>query len=787
LDSVLSWFSGIKKRRTFQRWVGPYIVGRKSFLSRGLNLLPTRFLITRAARAYGFLDPVALLAKMRNFAQPSEVGEPIELLRAGMLFHARGLVNTKAIQNNLDWVWPYWVERQFNPADESFIPRAFSFSHINLTHRNWTAVGLPDVPYYPIVDPRGLVTPLFDGWSLDFWFLPDDATVLLPSKLPNFSQTLVVGENLTVRSIATWPEATLETEVRLRLESGEPHCCITVRVPQGGSGFVVVALRPYNPEGVSFIDEIAIDAGGLTWLVNGHHSVSFDRAPGRQVLSAYKDGDVAQRLRETFVGRDVSCPVGMATAAALFPVGEVRSKPLELRIPIYNELKPKQRPNFPTTTPWREALAPMARLRIGNRKVQELYDFAVANVVLHAPGEVYPGPYTYKRFWFRDAAFILNALITLGGVERTRRTLAEFAPRQRHDGYFLSQEGEWDSNGEAIWMYHRFALLTGEPLPTEWLAAVTKGARWITRKRLPKNSGLPEAGLLPAGFSAEHLGPNDFYYWDDFWGVAGLRCAALLLEKDDPGFAASCDADADDFLAVIENSFPGGPERRFPGAIPASPKRRMDSGAVGSLVADYPLQIFKPADQRILKTADYLAGHSSYGGGFFQHMIHSGINAYLTLHIAQIRLRAGQVGEAWKLMECVADFASPTGQWPEAIHPRTRGGCMGDGQHIWAAAEWALMIRNCFVREEDDGLVIGSGVPAEWWRETGAEFGPTLTPWGKVTVRIAPANDGPKLTIRGEWRAAAPRLDVRLPGFAVKEKTTGEHAGAEQFLLVSNL
>ena len=88
-----------------------------------------------------------------------------------VLFHARGLINTKAIQNNLDWVWPYWVERQFNPADVSFIPRAFSFSHINLTHRNWTAVGLPDVPYYPIVDPRGLVTPHFDGWSLDFWLI----------------------------------------------------------------------------------------------------------------------------------------------------------------------------------------------------------------------------------------------------------------------------------------------------------------------------------------------------------------------------------------------------------------------------------------------------------------------------------------------------------------------------------------------------------------------------------------------------------------------------------------
>ena len=50
--------------------------------------------------------------RLRSFAQPSEVAEPIELLRAGALFHARGLVNTKAIQHNLDLVWPYWVERR---------------------------------------------------------------------------------------------------------------------------------------------------------------------------------------------------------------------------------------------------------------------------------------------------------------------------------------------------------------------------------------------------------------------------------------------------------------------------------------------------------------------------------------------------------------------------------------------------------------------------------------------------------------------------------------------------
>ena len=146
------------------------------------RFLPWKFIVQRAARAYGFADPALWLARIRKFAQPSEVQEPIELVRAGVLFHARGIVNAKAIQHNLDWVWPYWVERQFDPDDISFIPRSFSFSHINLTHRNWTAIGLPELSIYPIVDPRGLVTPVQDGWSIDFWLLDAAGKALVPSR-----------------------------------------------------------------------------------------------------------------------------------------------------------------------------------------------------------------------------------------------------------------------------------------------------------------------------------------------------------------------------------------------------------------------------------------------------------------------------------------------------------------------------------------------------------------------------------------------------------------------------
>lgn len=111
---------------------------------------------------------------------------------------------------------------------------------------------------------------------------------------------------------------------------------------------------------------------------------------------------------------------------------------------------------------------------------------------------------------------------------------------------------------------------------------------------------------------------------------------------------------------------------------------------------------------------------------------------------------------------------------------------MGDGQHMWAACEWAMMIRNCFVREEGPRLVIGSGVRPEWTRGSGASFGPTLTPFGPVTVRLVPTSESTspfasagrsergtstmvtntlRVVVEATWRGAKPEIELRVPGF----------------------
>ena len=733
-----------------------------------MQWLPWKYLIKRAARRYGIIDPIGILARLRQFSQPSEVQEPIELLRAGILFHARGLINTRAIQYNLDWVWPFWVEKQFNPSDISFIPRGFSFSHVNLTHRSWTAVGQPDIPAYPIVDPRGLVTPLYDGWSIDCAIITDTGVKLLPSKSDDTDQAMETDPGQAVVTRIRKEGLAQNSRVETAVRNDRCYAVISVEGKSDTDAWLVVGLRPYNPEGIQFIESIEFfDTPAAAWRVNRKTAVCMDPRPDKVLFSNYHAGDVLNRWDAPENGRVVECPVGMATGAAFFRLSAGKERSVSFSVDMSDDIPAHIPVSNRSEKSWANRLSPAARLDVPDELIRRLYDIAVRTLILFSADDPVPGPYTYRRFWFRDACLMLNAMMAVNLLDRAFAAIDRFPARQRFSGYFRSQEGEWDSNGQLLWIMDRYFRLTGSQPTQSWLRAMFKGARWIERKRTLKDAGSQHGGLLPSGFSAEHLGPNDYYYWDDFWGLAGLDAAARIAETCDlRELADQFTRYRNDFYRAISDSLKRSTSGTATGGFPASPYRRMDAGAIGSLVADYPLQLFPPADRRIMKTVEFLIANCFHQGAFFQDMIHSGLNMYLTLAIAQTLLRAGDIRYR-ELVSTVAGLASPTGQWPEAIHPQTRGGCMGDGQHAWAAAEWVMMIRNLFVREEEGGLIIGSGLFPEWLcRGDDIRFGPTPTPFGPVSVTVTPGDHSARIVVAADWRTEPESVSVQVPGYA---------------------
>ncbi len=755
--------------------------------------LPWRFFIRTVARKKGFLDPVAFISKLQSFGQPSEVAMPIEIIRLATILIARGSLNVVAIQHNLDWNWPYWVVRQFDPKDVSFIPRAFSLTHINLTHRNWTAVGIPDVSLYPIVDPRGMLTPFLDGWSLDAWVVQGEGDEnLIPSHLKTISQKWHLEKNPYIATHANHHHLKLDTHITVEKSKDGPYCVMTAEAGSAAPAWLVISVRPFNAEGVSEVRSIKLIDQGLTWQINKKERVYFNEVPDKHYFSEFREGDVyrkvlaANKNPEKLSAQNaesVDCPSGMATAAAMFRIPEGGKRKIEIQIPLTISLLTKPAPDRfiaahgkEAELAWTEAAQGHAKLQVADKQTQMVYDAAIYTLILHTPGvDAFPGPYTYKHFWFRDAAFIMHALLVANLPARAKKILNHFPARQRLTGYFCSQDGEWDSNGQVLWIFRRYCELTGTLPKPAWKEAIRKGAEWIRHKRLPEDLAKPHAGLFPPGFSAEHLGPNDFYYWDDFWGVEGFLSAAYLMRAyQDYSAADHYEKEADHFEACLIRSLDQNEEKLGTKAMPASPYRRLDTGVIGSLAIGYPLTFWEPDDLRVMQTVEYLLKNHFIEGGFFHDMSHSGINPYLTLTVAQSLLR-NQDARYADVLRRIQKLASPTGQWPEAVHPQTHGGCMGDGQHVWAAAEWILMIRNCFVREEKDRLILCSGILPEWY-EGGktAAFGKTLVPQGIISVELSHEGAGMRVSWKAEWRERMPPMEIRLPGYAPAEVKHGE-------------
>jgi hypothetical protein len=139
---------------------------------------------------------------------------------------------------------------------------------------------------------------------------------------------------------------------------------------------------------------------------------------------------------------------------------------------------------------------------------------------------------------------------------------------------------------------------------------------------------------------------------------------------------------------------------------------------IGSVCAVYPLQL--PIDKVIaLNTLNYIKDNYFINGLFFQNFIHSGMNIYLSLQTAHSYLFLGKRNDFISILKRVRDSATPVLNFPEAIHPHTLGGVMGDGHHGWAAAELILAVRDAFVCEtESNGVTeftFFSGLPAEWF------------------------------------------------------------------------
>ena len=746
-------------------------------------------------------DVVRHLSTFQRLGETVEVELPRELLPVGARTVFRAVRTRAAAQLGVDWIWPYWLERQLDPTSPAFVPRGHLPLLTNVTSRNWTTIGTVASDRKAIVDPRGLVTPWYDGWSLDWW--------------------VGAGTGTTGDDKHRWHFPSREAAVRQRLVDDTPVVETAMRVPGGDvvhrvyavardEPLVIVevtnktpvpvalalAVRPYNPEGLAVVERVTFegDRDHSTVLVDGRPAIFLPRRPNRMASSTFHEGDSALVVARGEAGESLAgekCEAGLAQAAFVFPLPHTTT--LRLAIPLEPERRTRRRglarrragrehdvANLPSAetvaSGWKAQTDRGMRLVLPPGKLASCVDANRRFMLLfHEGPDIVPGPFTYHRFWFRDAAYMLVAMDRYGLHDEAAEVLANFASRQRVDGFYFSQRQEWDANGAALWAIAEHWRLTGNGSIVD-VESIARAARWIERKRQAKRRRTdPELkGLMPASISAEHLGPFDYFYWDDFWSLRGLRDAGALLRAAGEDAAA---ADAEEWAAGLDRDLRRSIElvtsRHHVPAIPAGPRRRLDPGIIGSLVACEPLQLLAADDVNIAATADVIRDRFCIGPAFFQGISHTGLGTYLTLQLASVELAAGDV-RALERLSWLVDVATPTATWPEAIHPQLLGGCMGDGHHGWAAADFLSFVRNMLVREVDGGLALCSMLPVAW-RGQPIEVHDAPTHHGLLSFALRWHGEKPALLwdLRPD-RAGAPARPARItaPGLDPSWSTT---------------
>ena len=114
----------------------------------------------------------------------------------------------------------------------------------------------------------------------------------------------------------------------------KPICHLRMHARADREGWAILALRPYNPEGISFIHTALLSPERNRWTIDGKYTVEFSAAADRHHVSDYRSGDVHIHLSDLADEFSGECDVGMVTAAAMFKLEPNQTRELLFKIPM---------------------------------------------------------------------------------------------------------------------------------------------------------------------------------------------------------------------------------------------------------------------------------------------------------------------------------------------------------------------------------------------------------------------------------------------------------------------
>ncbi len=468
------------------------------------------------------------------------------------------------------------------------------------------------------------------------------------------------------------------------------------------------------------------------------------------------------------------------------------SRELEFRIPLipiapatasYAELQSAslQETLGKTLAFWKSTVERGMEIEVPESKVNDtfraslVYDLMALNLEEGQPIQTV-NDFQYHRFYLRDAADFVRMYDATGYSDIATKVLAFFPSRQQADGNFLSQPGQYDGWGEAMWAFGEHYRRTHDLQFAEAVYPhVVRAVDWLVKARAKDPLHvMPKSDVRDNEYVAAHLTGYNFLALD------GLHSAIELAKAtghaaDAQRFQAEYDDFRQTFFALLDKltAKTGG---YIPPALDATGWPGTDWG---NLLAVTPEPVLDAHDPRVTATlahtqANYQEGITTYtepdDGQFLHH--------YLTIKNTLTELVRGDQEQA--IREVYAELlhtSSTHAGFEYAIRPWGSRDFEGNiAPHGWFAADYRNLLRNMMIREEGNTLHLLSAASPEWigaGKEIRVHHAPTE--FGMLNFTLAmPSNGSAVLRLEPHWRNPPSKVILHLPWFMQADTITAD-------------
>jgi hypothetical protein len=436
-----------------------------------------------------------------------------------------------------------------------------------------------------------------------------------------------------------------------------------------------------------------------------------------------------------------------------------------------------------TVAMWQQTLDRGMKIEVPETKVSDtfaaslVYDLMALN---DSNGETVQtvNDFQYHRFYLRDAADFVRMYDATGYSDIAARVLSFFPSRQQPDGNFLSQPGQYDGWGEALWAFGEHYRRTHDlAFANSIYPHVVRAVDWLVQARAADPLHImPKSDVRDNEYVAAHLTGYNFLALD------GLQAAIELANAtghvaDAKRFQQEYDDYHRTFFALLDTA-----TRVNGGAIPPALDAKGWGGTDwGNLLSVTPVQQLDPHDPRVTATlsrsqAHYQEGITTYtepdDGQFLHH--------YLTIKNTLTELVRDEQQQA--VREFYAELlhtSSTHAGFEYAIRPWGSRDFEGNlAPHGWFAADYRNLLRNMMLREDGDTLHLLSAISPEWigsGKTIRVERAPSTFGMTDFTLRTT-SDRSAMLEIKNTWQSVPRSLVLHISWFMQVESASADGA-----------